>query len=77
MSRTATVDDESDEETTTASRAKKVRADAVQSARQAELREKEKERDRARAEAATRRQDRAGRRRGDGESVTTCPHGQR
>lgn len=51
------------------SRAKKARADAVQSARQAEQREKDKERQKARAEAAGRRQERAGRRRGDGEIV--------
>jgi hypothetical protein len=65
MSRTATVEDESDEDTTTLSRAKKLRAEAAQTARQAELREKEKERELARAEAAGRRQERAGRRRGD------------
>ncbi|KAK3117958.1 Histone deacetylase complex subunit [Teratosphaeriaceae sp. CCFEE 6253] len=65
----AEADDESDGENTTASRAKKARADAVQSARQAELRDQEKERERARADAAGRRQQRAGRRRGDEEEL--------
>ncbi|TKA73045.1 hypothetical protein B0A55_08124 [Friedmanniomyces simplex] len=77
-SRNATVDDDSDEDNPTASRAKKTRADAVQSARQAELRELEKERERARAEAAGRRQERAGRRRveeGDPLDETPKPTG--
>ncbi|KAK5697640.1 Histone deacetylase complex subunit [Elasticomyces elasticus] len=74
ISRNATVDDESDDDNPTASRAKKARADAVQSARQAELREQEKERERARAEAAGRRQQRAGRRRAeDGELIDDIP----
>ncbi|KAF2770625.1 hypothetical protein EJ03DRAFT_326248 [Teratosphaeria nubilosa] len=64
-SRTAAVEDDTDDDTPTASRKKKLRAEAVQTARQAEVREKEKERELARAEAAGRRQDRAGRRRGD------------
>lgn len=61
-------DDDDERGTTTASRAKKVRADAVQTARQIELRELEVERERARAEAAGRRQQRAGRRRADGKT---------
>jgi len=50
-------------------RGKRARADAVQSARQAQLAEKEKERERARADAAGRRQERAGRRRVEDEPV--------
>ncbi|KAI7085069.1 hypothetical protein KC356_g6205 [Hortaea werneckii] len=65
LSRNATIEDDSDEETPSGSRGKKARADAQQTARQAELREKEKEREKQRAEAAGRRQERAGRRRGD------------
>ena len=68
--RQATLDDESDEDGengTTNSRSKKARAEAVQSARAAEQREKDKERERVRAAAAGRRQERAGRRRADGE----------
>ncbi|KAI7525261.1 hypothetical protein KC331_g17641 [Hortaea werneckii] len=66
LSRNATIEDDSEEETPSGSRGKKARADAQQTARQAELREKEKEREKQRAEAAGRRQERAGRRRGDG-----------
>ncbi|KAI6858431.1 hypothetical protein KC343_g3039 [Hortaea werneckii] len=65
LSRNATIEDDSEEETPSGSRGKKARADAQQTARQAELREKEKEREKQRAEAAGRRQERAGRRRGD------------
>lgn len=70
ISRTGTLEEESDDDDSgnPMSRAKKARADAVQSARQAEQREKDKEREKARAEAAGRRQERAGRRRGDGET---------
>ncbi|KAK3677086.1 Histone deacetylase complex subunit [Recurvomyces mirabilis] len=68
MFRNDTVEDEdSDDDNTTTSRQKKVRADAVQSAKKAELQDKEIGRERARAEAAGRRQERAGRRRVDGE----------
>ncbi len=45
----------------------------MQSARQAELREKEKERERARAEAAGRRQERAGRRRVEDDASDETP----
>ncbi|KAK4561264.1 Histone deacetylase complex subunit [Recurvomyces mirabilis] len=66
MSRNNTVeDDDSDDDNTATSRQKKVRADAVQSAKKAELQDKEVGRERARAEAAGRRQERAGRRRVD------------
>jgi len=71
MTRNALPGEESDDETNgggVMSKAKKARADAVQTARQSELREKEKERERTRAEAAGRRQERAGRRRVDGAS---------
>ncbi|KAK6438055.1 Histone deacetylase complex subunit [Oleoguttula sp. CCFEE 5521] len=73
--RTSAIEDDTDdeEENTPASRAKKARADAVQTARQIEQREKEKERERARAEAAGRRQQRAGRRR-DGEPSDETPN---
>ena len=73
IARRASADDESDEEpgSTTVSRVKKAKAEAAQSVRQAEQREKEQERERARAEAAGRRQERAGRRRADGESEQT------
>lgn len=67
MPRAAAIEDESEEDTPSGSRAKKAKADATQTARQAEVREKEKEREKQRAEAAGRRQERAGRRRGDGE----------
>ncbi len=55
------------------SRSKKAKAEAAQSVRQAELREKETERERARNEAASRRQDRAGRRRVDEETGEETP----
>ncbi|KAK5109866.1 hypothetical protein LTR62_006473 [Meristemomyces frigidus] len=72
MPRTETLDDEdSDGDNPTTSRQKKARAEAVQTARQVELRDKEVERERARAEAAGRRQERAGRRRVDGEEDDT------
>lgn len=73
--RKGSVDDESDDEpaSTNISKSKKARADAVQSVREAELREKEKERERARNEAAGRRQERAGRRRVDDESLEETP----
>lgn len=69
MARTASLDYDTEDEdgTTTTSRHKKAKAEAAQTARQAEQKEKDKERDRARAEAAGRRQERAGRRRADGE----------
>jgi hypothetical protein len=67
LSRTATANDESDEDAVSASKSKKARADAVHTARQAEQRERNGEREKARAEAAGRRQERAGRRRVDGE----------
>ena len=73
VQRQATLDDDSDDDAengTSNSRSKKARAEAVQSARAAEQREKDKERERARAAAAGRRQERAGRRRVDGESRT-------
>ncbi|QIW94778.1 hypothetical protein AMS68_000296 [Peltaster fructicola] len=67
INRAATLEDESEDEygDSTTSRVKKARAEAAQVARQAEQREKDKEREKARAEAAGRRQERAGRRRGD------------
>ncbi|KAK5170599.1 Histone deacetylase complex subunit [Saxophila tyrrhenica] len=69
--RKATADDDSDDEP--ASRSKKAKAEAAQSIRQAEMREKEKERERARNEAASRRQDRAGRRRADDDPLDETP----
>ena len=66
---TAAIEESEDESSSVlVGKGKKARADAVQSVRQAELREKEKERERARAEAAGRRQERAGRRRADDEA---------
>ena len=59
--------------TQNASKTKKARAEAAQTARQAEVREKEKEREKARTEAAGRRQERAGRRRADDELADETP----
>lgn len=69
LSRTATVDGDGSEDELPASKTtKRGRPDAAQSARQAEQREK------ARAEAAGRRQERAGRRRGEGTSISAPNH---
>lgn len=67
--RTASLDDDSDDDTSPANKTKKARLEANQTAKQAELRESENQRDKARAEAAGRRQERAGRRRADGRPV--------
>lgn len=68
IAHTASIEDDSGDEGggISASRAKKAKSEATESARQAEMREREKERERVRAEQAGRRQARAGRRRGDG-----------
>lgn len=73
MGRIASIEAEESEgnDDSTTSKVKKARAEAAQTARQAEQRDRDKERERARAEAAGRRQERAGRRRGDGESIQT------
>ena len=58
---------------TAAGRAKKAKADAAQSARQVDAREKEQERVKARVEAAGRREQRAGRRRAEDDLAEDTP----
>lgn len=72
--RKASLDNDSDEEPTTAAGlAKKAKAEAAQTARQVESHEKEIERVKSRAEAAGRRQERAGRRRVDEDPAEETP----
>lgn len=70
------VEDDSEDELAAVDivKGKKARAEAVQSARSASQREKEQEREKARAEAAGRRQERAGKRRGDEELAEETPN---
>ncbi|WPH03216.1 Hypothetical protein R9X50_00609300 [Acrodontium crateriforme] len=58
-------EDSEDDAGDATSTSKKLRAEVAQSIRQVQIREKEDEREKARIEAAGRRQERAGRRRGD------------
>jgi hypothetical protein len=71
--RKPSIDDKSDDEPSSTLRIKKAKAEAGQSSRQADSREKENEREKIRAEAAGRRQERAGRRRADDEPAEETP----
>lgn len=66
-------DEESDEEPTKTIRGKKAKGEAAEQPIRASDREKLEEREKIRAEAAGRRQERAGRRRGEDEAVEETP----